>query len=1601
LFVALAAQILAHVVVAADLVVFGPVSYIGNGRPQLSRRTFPLASVDGTFKLRVRNKGVVAALVVLNDRLVLGPWDFAGRPLPTERPIGGWKAEWDRLRKETPGTRFAAQIERPVALKTGTNELFVGFIARTGTSFTVEILRTSGLDTTPPAIEAAVTPAPNAHGWHNAPVTVTFTCTDAESGIASCPEPVTVTSDGGGHAVAGTAVDVAGNSATTTVTVNLDTIAPAVTAARTPAANANGWNNAPVTVTFAATDATSGVEPGSTSAPVVIATEGSGQSASGTARDLAGNVGSATVSDINVDASAPAISVALTPDANSAGYRNTPVTAHFTCGDVLSGVSSCPADRVISSEGTGQTVTETVEDRAGNVGTVTSPPFSIDMTPPVVTAVLTPSPNGQGWNNTPVTVQFTCVDGGSGVETCPPEEVVTSDGGNQLVTGTATDRAGNIAGASASVSIDRGPPTVALTSPASGAVVFTPTVNASGPATDGLSGVHAVTCNGLPGSIIGGAINCSVPVTPGPNSIHATVTDRAGNSASASTSVTYNRVPGIAITTPANLSYLNITPTTVSGTVDDGTASVTINTIEAPVADGMFSIALPIAEGPNLITATATSAAGAVGTATVNVTLDTTPPRVTITSPPDQFTTTESSISVAGIINDIVVGTVNPEQAGVKVNGGVAAVANRTFLAADVPLSVGQNIIRAVGVDRVGNEATTEIVVTRQTVTQAQIRAISGNNQTAAIGSPLAAPLVVAVTDAAGTPVAGRPVIFKVLQNDGLVVAGGAPAATVIANTGADGRAKVEWTLGGRAGAGGNAVEAYCVGFEGTALFTATGTLGPAGKIVVDTGNDQIGAIDRPLPKPFIAVVVDTGNNRLGGVPVTFTVQEGGGSFDGEPTYTVTTDSDGRAAATLTLGNQEGNANNVVSATFPSNAGFPAAFTASGRAPGNPANTTVSGVVLNNSNIPVEGVTVRAVSLTALRSSILALHSATAVVTNAKGQFTVPDAPVGAVKLFVDGTTVPPTGTYPSLEYDIVTVAGQNNTVGQPIYILPLKSENQLCVTAATGGGTLTIPEAPGFSLTFGPGQVTFPGGSKSGCINVTVVNGDKVPMAPGFGQQPRFIVTIQPAGAMFNPPAAITLPNVDGLKPRAVTEMYSFDHDISSFVAIGTGTVSDDGLVIRSNPGVGVLKAGWHCGGDPAARGTVADCPPCNWCQAAAPGPGGSDQCVFDPAQDGQQCNGKYNSCIVPGTGTCAQDQNSTDGVCVGGAPLPDGTPCNSAGSTTATCQQGVCVGNGTQCPVSCDDSDDCTIDSCANGTCIHTPYPQCGFCRNQPDGTICNSGGSATGSCNSGQCIGRDQQCPTSCADGSPFTADRCSDGVCFYEHDPEGRSCGGVADGTSCGANGICVSGLCSEKPVTRLTVWVKSFIPYHEFGPLARLDPLVFDPVTLNPFIFISLLDLYGLGDGRSFSGDRGASYRSRHVVQVQMETMTIAETKDVSQSSIRDVITNRVFSSPHPPTDTLHSTVTSGDGVIRVRFRDVAKSAFYVIPSIDLDLTATVNVENGSCKVTGTHDGFPAYELYVEVNDGQPIPCYRYDPGPLSYWYLRMLKLLPPMDIIVP
>jgi hypothetical protein len=726
----------------------------------------------------------------------------------------------------------------------------------------------------------------------------------------------------------------------------------------------------------------------------------------------------------------------------------------------------------------------------------------------------------------------------------------------------------------------------------------------------------------------GSSFNCTQTLVAGTNNIQVQAVDVAGNASSTTASVAFVKPPQITITSPVSSSLFNQSPINVTGTVVDPGAHVLVNGIAAPVSGNSFLATVPAQEGISTITAVVTNSDGSTDTASVQINLDTTPPHVAIYAPLDGSVTPDGSVTVTGLVNDIVVGTVNPQQATVKVNGVSAQVANRSFSVSNIPLTVGPNLIHATAVDAAGNEATATITIMRQAAGQPAVKVFSGNNQSGTINSPLQQPLVAQVVNASGQPVASVPVVFRVTAQNGTLGTTNPGLSDIAVNTDAQGLASVPFTLGSHAGAGNNLVEASTTGVPATAVFSASASSTGATLINVDSGNNQFGVVGQSLPLPFIAVVTDAGHNRIPGVPVTFTVKQGAGNINGQSSVTLNSDGDGRVQVVLTLGPDAGINNNLLEATFPGNAAFPASFTATARTQGPAAATAISGVVLDNSNQPIPGVTMRLFQLNQGPSGNLPQQVGTPVVTDGEGQFTIQPAPVGVFKLMADGGTATRPGVWPTLEYDIITTPGQNNTVGSPIYLPQLNPDNKLCVTPSTGG-TLTVPQVPGFSLTIAPGSATFPGGSHTGCVTVTPVNMDKVPMVPGFGQQPRFVVTIQPVGTMFNPPAAMTIPNVDGLAPRAVTEMYSYDHDLASFVAIGTATVSDDGSVIKSDPGVGVLKAGWHCGGDPNANGTVADCPTCRLCL--------NNSCAnVDPAQDQKICTTASIPTGVCKTGDC-----------------------------------------------------------------------------------------------------------------------------------------------------------------------------------------------------------------------------------------------------------------------------------------------------------------------------------------------------------------------------
>jgi hypothetical protein len=551
------------------------------------------------------------------------------------------------------------------------------------------------IDLTAPTITATPSPAANGAGWNNTDVTVTFTCTDTISGIASCTSPQKVTTEGAGQIVTGQAVNNAGTTASVTTTLNIDKTPPTIVAS-VPPANANGWYNTPVTVGWSCADTLSGVA--SCPTPTTLSSDGAGQSTTGTASDTAGNTATATASGINIDQIPPTLTASV--PATSTGWYSGPVTIKWTCGDSLSGVSSCPSDQTITAEGV-TTVAQTISDNAGNL-TTDSVTVRIDKTPPTIVGSASPAPNGNGWNNTNVTVSFACTDTLSGVGTCSAP-VTLGEGAGQSAKGTATDVAGNTASATVSnINVDKTPPTL------SGAPTGSP--NASGwynhavtihwTCADALSGVDPATC----------PTDSVISVEGAAQQLSRSVSDLAGNTTTA-TSPAVN----IDLTAPVTSATTTVHPTnvTVQLTATDNLSGVAKT--EYSVDGGATQVGTSVTisgTGSHTLTYFSVDNAGNVeGTHVATITIaPTAPPKITSSQapPPNGAGWNNSNVTVTftcsdptGITSCTPPQTVTTQGAGQKVvgtatnTGGITASTTATVSIDKTPPTIVGSLSRA------------------------------------------------------------------------------------------------------------------------------------------------------------------------------------------------------------------------------------------------------------------------------------------------------------------------------------------------------------------------------------------------------------------------------------------------------------------------------------------------------------------------------------------------------------------------------------------------------------------------------------------------------------------------------------------------------------------------------------------------------------------------------------------------------------------------------------------------------------------------------------------------------------------------------------------
>lgn len=235
----------------------------------------------------------------------------------------------------------------------------------------------------------------------------------------------------------------------------------------------------------------------------------------------------------------------FTADVASAAITNTPPSIEITgvAGGASYEIGSVPAAvcSVTDAEDGNSTFAATISGTltyglgsqtascsytdAGSLTAASSVTYSIvDTTDPVITFVSrTPAANDAGWNNSDVTVNWTCTDSGSGVVDASVSKTVSTEGEDQSATGTCTDNAGNpVSNTQSGINIDKTAPSL-NPSVSPNPVLLNGSATASAGASDALSGLESQSCDAVDASSVGSG-----------KTVSCRATDNAGNTASGS-----------------------------------------------------------------------------------------------------------------------------------------------------------------------------------------------------------------------------------------------------------------------------------------------------------------------------------------------------------------------------------------------------------------------------------------------------------------------------------------------------------------------------------------------------------------------------------------------------------------------------------------------------------------------------------------------------------------------------------------------------------------------------------------------------------------------------------------------------------------------------------------------------------------------------------------------------------------------------------------------------------------------------------------------------------------------------------------------------------
>jgi RHS repeat-associated protein len=216
-------------------------------------------------------------------------------------------------------------------------------------------------------------------------------------------------------------------------------------------------------------------------------------------------------------------------------------------------------------------------------------------------------------------------------------------------------------------------------------------------------------------------------------------------------------------------------------------------------------------------------------------------------------------------------------------------------------------------------------------------------------------------------------------------------------------------------------------------------------------------------------------------------------------------------------------------------------------------------------------------------------------VTDQFGDFRLEPAPAGRFFVHIDGREADgdglPEGAYfPFVGKAWEAIPGEESSIGE--VFLPLIqpqtlteiSESEETVVRLPDGVAAEFPEFAEVTLRVPPDSLFSDSGDRGGMVGIAPVPPDRLPGALPEGLTFPFVITVQTDGATnFDEPVPVCFPNLpdpetgEVLEAGAKSALWSFNHDTGQFEIVGPMTVSDDGTLVCSDPGFGILAPGWH----------------------------------------------------------------------------------------------------------------------------------------------------------------------------------------------------------------------------------------------------------------------------------------------------------------------------------------------------------------------------------------------------------------------------------------